>query len=311
MKFFIKIFIIIFYFIISIINAQSIENRILYKINSEIITTVDVFNEIKYLKALNPQTKSLKDRDLLEIAKNSIIKEKVKKLEILKHYQKIQIEEDYLNDVINSSYNKININSYEELVNHLKTFNVDAENIKEKISIEILWNQLIFKKFSSKLLIDKEKIKSEIENNILKKEVRLFQLSEILYNVNNNSEFDSKTKEIISNIDEIGFENTALKFSVSETSNLGGKLGWVKEDSINKNILSFINNLKINDYTKPIITPSGFLILKINDIKIEKIKVNIEDEIQKTIILKTNEQLSQFSNIYYNKIKKNLSIDAI
>ena len=304
-------FIIIFYFIISIINAQSIENRILYKINSEIITTVDVFNEIKYLKALNPQTKSLKDRDLLEIAKNSIIKEKVKKLEVLKNYQKIQIEEDYLNDVINSSYNKININSYEELVNHLKKFNVSAENIKEKISIEILWNQLIFKQFSSKISIDKEKIKSEIENNNLKQEVRSFQLSEILYNVNNNSEFESKTKEIISNIDEIGFENTALKFSISETSNLGGKLGWVKENSINKNILNFINDLNVNNYTKPILTPSGFLILKINDIKIEKMKVNIEDEIQKIIVLKTNEQLNQFSNIYYNKIKKNIIIDAI
>jgi len=311
MKFFIKIFIIIFYFIISIINAQSIENRILYKINSEIITTVDVFNEIKYLKALNPQTKSLKDRDLLEIAKNSIIKEKVKKLEVLKYYQKIQIEEDYLNEVIKSSYNKININSYEELVNHLKKFNVSAENIKEKISIEILWNQLIFKQFSSKISIDKEKIKSEIENNNLKQEVRSFQLSEILYNVNNNSEFESKTKEIISNIDEIGFENTALKFSISETSNLGGKLGWVKENSINKNILNFINDLNVNNYTKPILTPSGFLILKINDIKIEKMKVNIEDEIQKIIVLKTNEQLNQFSNIYYNKIKKNIIIDAI
>ena len=311
MKFFIKIFIIIFYFIISIINAQSIENRILYKINSEIITTVDVFNEIKYLKALNPQTKSLKDRDLLEIAKNSIIKEKVKKLEVLKNYQKIQIEEDYLNEVIKSSYNKININSYEELVNHLKKFNVSAENIKEKISIEILWNQLIFKQFSSKISIDKEKIKSEIENNNLKQEVRSFQLSEILYNVNNNSEFKSKTKEIISSIDEIGFENTALKFSISETSNLGGELGWVKENSINKNILSFINDLNVNDYTKPILTPSGFLILKINDIKIEKMKVNIEDEIQKIIVLKTNEQLNQFSNIYYNKIKKNIIIDAI
>jgi len=304
-------FIIIFYFIISIINAQSIENRILYKINSEIITTIDVFNEIRYLKALNPQTKSLKDRDLLEIAKNSIIKEKVKKLEVLKYYQKIQIEEDYLNEVIKSSYNKININSYEELVNHLKKFNVSAENIKEKISIEILWNQLIFKQFSSKISIDKEKIKSEIENNNLKQEVRSFQLSEILYNVNNNSEFESKTKEIISNIDEIGFENTALKFSISETSNLGGKLGWVKENSINKNILSFINDLNVNDYTKPILTPSGFLILKINDIKIEKMKVNIEDEIQKIIVLKTNEQLNQFSNIYYNKIKKNIIIDAI
>ena len=304
-------FIIIFYFIISIINAQSIENRILYKINSEIITTIDVFNEIRYLKALNPQTKSLKDRDLLEIAKNSIIKEKVKKLEVLKYYQKIQIEEDYLNEVIKSSYNKININSYEELVNHLKKFNVSAENIKEKISIEILWNQLIFKQFSSKISIDKEKIKSEIENNNLKQEVRSFQLSEILYNVNNNSEFKSKTKEIISSIDEIGFENTALKFSISETSNLGGELGWVKENSINKNILSFINDLNVNDYTKPILTPSGFLILIINDIKIEKMKVNIEDEIQKIIVLKTNEQLNQFSNIYYNKIKKNIIIDAI
>ena len=75
-----------------------------------------------------------------EIAKNSLIKEKIKKIEIKKYYKETILDENFLSKIISSNYSRININNYEELVIHLKRNNVDFQNLKEKISIEILWN---------------------------------------------------------------------------------------------------------------------------------------------------------------------------
>ena len=74
-------------------------------------------------------------------------------------------------------------------------------------------------------------------------------------------------------INNKGFDFAVLKYSISPTSKLGGKLDWINENSLNKSIRAAINGLKINDFTKPINVPGGFLILQINDIKNTKIKI--------------------------------------
>ena len=72
-----------------------------------------------------------------------------------------------------------------------------------------------------------------------------------------------------------------------------------------------VAKLNIGEYTKPQLIPGGFLILKLNDVKKNEVSVNIEDEIKKLIKIKTNQQLNQYSNIYFNKIKKNIKIEKI
>jgi len=136
-------------------------------------------------------------------------------------------------------------------------------------------------------------------------------LSEISFELANLKELDNKFQEISNTISNKGFNFAALKYSISPTSNLGGKLDWINENSLNKSIRAAINGLKINDFTKPINVPGGFLILQINDIKNTKIKIDIEKEFKKLVNYEKNNQLNQYSKIYFNKIKKDLEISEL
>ena len=124
----------------------------------------------------------------------------------------------------------------------------------------------------------------------------------------NKIDFKDKYKKILLDIEKIGFKKTALIHSNSDTASNGGLIGWVKEDNLNKNIKKIISNLKIGQISKPIRTSSGFIILKIEDEKEYVSNLNLDDKIEEIVKFKTNDQLYQFSNMYFNKIKKNLII---
>ena len=141
------------------------------------------------------------------------------------------------------------------------------------------------------------------------KQIKTYLLSEILFNISNNAELKIKSEEIKNSILNVGFENTALIYSISDNSKIGGKLDWIKENSLNNKVRNELNNMNIGDLTNPIITPGGFLILKIEDIELKKGKFNLEAELENLIKIETNTQLNQYSNIYFNKISKNFKID--
>ena len=61
----------------------------------------------------------------------------------------------------------------------------------------------------------------------------------------------------------------------------------------------------------PIVIPGGFLILKIENTREIDVEFDLEQEIQNIIKKKTNEQLNQLSNIYFNKIKKNIEVNEL
>ena len=172
-----------------------------------------------------------------------------------------------------------------------------------------MWNELILIKFSSKVKINEKQLRRRIENK--NTFLKSYLLSEISFEVTSLKQLDNKFQEISRVINEKGFDFAALKYSVSPTSNLGGKLDWINENSLNKNIRTVINDLKINDFTKPINVPGGFLILKINDIKNTKIEVDVEKEFKKLKNYEKNNQLNQYSKIYFNKIKKDLEISEL
>ena len=165
-------------------------------------------------------------------------------------------------------------------------------------------------KFSSKIKIDENAIKDEINKNRDKKQ-KSYLMSEIFFELNQNERLGQKFNEIKTTIQKNSFENAALKFSISETYSTGGKLDWINENSLNKNIKKKINSTKVGDYTNPIRVATGFLILKINEIKIIKSEINIKNEFKRIKMLKRNNQLNQFSKIFFNKIKKNTVINEI
>jgi len=308
---FLKIILITLLFLIyNFKNLQAIENKILFKIDNEIITTIDIYEEIKFLKAFNPQINNLGDKELFEISKNSILRDKIKKIEISNYVDEIKVADKFLLKLIEKKYSKINLNSINSFERYLKDYDLNIELIKKKFAIELIWNDLILQKFDSKIIINREEIKKEILKNPKKIQKEIL-LSEIIFNVSKKSEYKKKYEEILKDIKETGFKNAALIHSNSNTASTGGSIGWVKKDNLNKTLKEKILNLKKGQYSEPILTSSGFLIIKIEDERENKLEFNLNYKIDELIQFKRNEQLNQFSNIYFNKIKKNLIFDDL
>ena len=290
-------------------NAKSIESKVIHNIENEIITNIDIKNEFKYLIALNNSLKELDKEKLLNISNQSIIREKIKKIEILKNFKEIELNEDYSKLLLKNIYTRLNLRSINEFEIYLNDYDLKISDIKAKITIDALWNELIIKKYSSKVAINEAAIRKELLKNS-KIQSKEYQLSEIIFEVDNKEEIKKKYKEVVKSINEIGFKNSAATYSFSESAKIGGDIGWINENSLNNNIRKNINDLKIGEFTKPIILSNGILILKLINTKNSEITVDIENELKKAINYERNRQMNQNSKIYYNKIKKNLNFNG-
>jgi peptidyl-prolyl cis-trans isomerase SurA len=280
----------------------------LFKVNNEIITSIDIFTELKYLGIINKDLKKTTNNQAFEIAKRSLIREKIKEIELKKLFKEIKVEEKFLNNLLMNYFKSINIKTISQFEKFFISQDIDPNLIKKKISIEILWNQFIYSKFKQNVKIDRKSIQNELSNNVKKKE---FLLSEILFNINENEKLNDKIVLLKKEINEKGFSQTALSYSISDTSSKGGKLGWVSETIMSQKIKNEVKKIKVGDHTDPIVIPGGFLIIKIEDIREKDNSSDLNNEIEKIIKDKTNEQLNQFSNIYFNKIKKDIVINEL
>ena len=290
-------------------NVKAIESKIIHSIGSEIITNIDIKREFRYLIALNNSLKKLDKDKILNISNESIIREKIKKIEISKNFKEIKLDENYYELLLKNIYSKLNLKSVNEFEIYLKDYDLKIDDIKKKITIDALWNQLIIQKYKNQVSINKAEIKKEIIKNS-KVKSKEYQLSEIIFEVTNKEEIQLRYNEVIKSINEIGFENSAAMYSFSESAKIGGDIGWINENSLNNNIKININNLQIGEITKPIILSNGILILKLINSKNIKTTIDIENKLKKAINYERNRQLNQYSKIYYNKIKKNLDFNG-
>ena len=301
--------ILIFLFVLICVHAQSIETKIIHSIQNEIITNIDIKNEFKYLVALNNSLKELDQEKILNISNESIIREKIKKIEILKNFKEIKLDDDYYNVLLKNIYSRLNIGSINEFELYLKDYDLTINDIKTKITIDALWNELIIQKYKAQISINENEIRKDILMNS-KIQSKEYQLSEIIFEVENKEEIEKKYKEIVKSINEIGFENTAATYSFSDSAKIGGDIGWITENSLNDTIKTNINSLEVGGITKPIVLSNGILILKLINTKNLDTTVDIENELKKIINYERNRQLNQYSKIYYNKIKKNLDFNG-
>ena len=301
---------IFFYIIISILffnSTYSIESKIIYKIQNEIITNIDLKNEFKYLLVLNNRLKDIDKDTTFLISKESLIRDKIKKIEIMKNFKNLKIDKKYEDILIKDIYLKLGLDNKDQFIEYLKKYDLKLKNIIEKITINALWNDLIFRKYSAKIEINEKKIKNKIDL-INQQTTRDFLLSEIVYEVENKEEINKKFIEIKKSIKDIGFENTVSLFSISASAKTGGNIGWVNEKSLSQDILKNIEKMEGN-LTQPIILPNSILMLKINEIKKSTLKIDYDIELKKAIDYERNKQLNQYSIIYFNRIKKNLEFN--
>tara|TARA_B100000989_G_scaffold265439_1_gene218320 strand:+ start:498 stop:1343 length:846 start_codon:yes stop_codon:yes gene_type:complete len=277
------------------------------KINDQILTTYDLEKESNYLLALNPKLKNINENDLLKLAKRSMIKETIRKSEILK-YKELDLKSSQINNVLNNIIQNLNFSDLSQFENYLDNFNISIDDIREKIEIENEWKNLIYARYSKSVKIDKDEFINKIEK-ISKKEFSLeYNLSEIVFSKKQNVSITDQSKKILESIEINGFENTANLYSIADSSKTGGKIGWVKKNNLSLEIYSELESLKINSFSNPIKIGNNYLILKINEMKEVAIEFDKQKELDRMIMSETSKQLDKFSNIFYNKVKLNSTI---
>ena len=300
---FVYVFLLIFLYTNFVYSENKV--RIELQIGNEIITNIDFKNEENYLIALNNNLKKLPKNQLKKISKESLIREKIKKIELMKFYD-FKKADKYSDQILRDFYQRLNFENKDQFNSYLIGYNLNISDIKEKLKIETLWNEMIFKKYDNQVKIDKDKIKKKIKSQ--KKILNEYNLSEILFELNSGEEPLDKYNLILKNIKNSGFKNSANIFSISDSSKFGGEIGWINQNQLNDNLLKEIKKLKINQLTRPIQTSSGYLIIKLNDIRDIEKELDLERTFKQMVTKERNRQLNQFSLIYFNKIKQNIYI---
>ena len=300
----------IFFIILFSNKLYALNNEVVikFKIGREIITNLDIKNEKNYLIFLRPKLSSLPDKELLKISENSLIREIIKKRELDRVYKNLENEE-LMKDIKDRIFKYKNAKNEQEFINLTKQKGIEYENILEKIKLEGLWNDLIFRKYNSLVKIDHNFLKLELEKKIMSKKKYEYHLSEILFEVDKNEKYEKKYNSIINYININNFKSAASKFSLSNSVERGGEIGWVKETILSNKLIDQLKNLKSGQISKPIKYPNGYLILKINDKREMKQIVNIDKELDEKINYERNRQLNQFSLLYFKKLKQNTKIN--
>ena len=303
-----------FFFIILICNIflgkaiYSAESYVVLKVNNNIITNIDIDNEFRYLMALNKDLKNIDKKIISKLAKDSIIREKIKETELMNYFDLNQ-ENKYIDRIMKNFYIKLGLKNEKDFINYLESYKLSYKDVKMKISIEAAWNDLVYKRYSNNIIINEEEIKKNIKKLINNNNKQYaYSLSEIIFTSDKSENTENIYQLIKKSISEIGFNNTANIYSESDSSKHGGKIGWINEGQLSELIKKEIVKLKIDEHTRPITVPGGQIILYLNDKRQQERKLNFEEEFKKQILFEKNKQLNQFSKIYFNKIKKNSTI---
>ena len=305
-----KIYLLLFFlFLINVSTEAKINLYVVTKVNEQIITNFDVKKEVQYLKILNPKLLELDEKRIFKLAKNSLINEIIKKNEI-KKYTNFDKENLFVKEYLTNLYSSLNYENETDFQNALGSIkgNYSLDEVKEKLKIEILWNELIYVRYNKQIKIDKILFLEKI-NNLENQNTKEYLLSEIVFERKKNTNLDFQVNQINSSINEIGFNNSANIYSISQTSKLGGKVGWVNENSLSEIIANKLSKLNEKQISEVIQIGNNYLILKIEKIRLKKNLVNKEKELDTMIKFETNKQLNQFSRIFFDKSKINYSIN--
>jgi len=293
------------------LKVYALENvYIAFKIDDEVITNIDIKKEANFLIAINETLESIDKNQLAELAKRSIIKETIKKKELIKYFELNQ-EGPYLDTFMQNLLVKLNLTNLDELKIFLNNYDLKIDEIRKKIEIDYFWNKLIYKKYENQLDINKDAIREKISKKKLIKDKKVYELSEIIFEKDQNISLEDKVNSIAESINEIGFKNTANLYSISDSNKYGGSIGWVEEISLSEKISIILSKTEIGNYTETIKIGANFLILKIDNIRFEKSEIDEEKEFSKIYNFEADRKLEQFSKIYFNKIKINTKIDEL
>lgn len=305
-----KVLFLIYSFIFSLfltINLKSnIQSSIILKVDKKIVTNFEVKNKIlsTLIIAGNDITQSNID-NLKKQTLENLIYFKIKEIELEKF--DLRIKEQRVNDIIN----RISGNNIEKLKNNFKNNDLDFDLWVEEIRTELKWQKFIYLKYSNKIQIDESFINTEVDKilktNINNKEINL---SEIEVFQNNEISNDSLISKILREIEVKGFEDAAMKFSISNSSSSKGNLGWINMNTLSRKIKDALKNLKPGQLSEPIIQTNSILFLKLNSVRILKNNNIDKERLKKNLIKRKQDELfNLYSRSHLSKLKNNYLIE--
>ena len=301
------LFIIFFLFQFSNVFSK-ISNSIVITVGNLPITYLDLVKEMRLIAIVsNNKIENSNKEQIKNIAAKSLIKRKIKEIEIEKYSIK-NFNKNDLKKLI--SQTSINLGTNEDGLKKIMNLNnLDFKYLEHKYEVDLKWNSLIFELYKNKVVLNMGEVE-EILNNTVKNTVsrKDFLLSEIEINLPNN-EMQLVIKKIMGNIEMEGFENTAKKYSISQTAERGGSLGWINEKKLSGKILENIKNLKTNEVGKPIILENSIVFLKKMGEKVyEKDVKKLKDNIIK---IEKEKKLKMFSNSHYSNLERVTQINFL
>ena len=298
--------IIFFYFVFLLTQANAITNKILLKVENEIITNYEVKNKIlTSLVLAGDEITQEKINKLKKKALESLIENKLKIIEL----EKFKIKKN--SNQINSYLNSISGNDILALENKFKINNLDYNLFLEEIEIQTKWQNFIYLFYKSKIEIDENSIDDELKkivNN--KKNFQEYKISEIEINIEENSNIDQIVLDLKNKIKDEGFETAALNYSISSSSNNKGSLGWISSKSLSQEIFEILKKLNTGQISRPIKRQNSILFLKLDDVRTSKVEnINIEDLKKKMIDRKKNEMFNLYSKSHLSKLRNSVLIE--
>ena len=301
------LFIIFFLFQFSNVYSK-ISNSIVITVGNLPITYLDLVKEMRLIAIVsNNKIEDSNKEQIKNIAAKSLIKRKIKEIEIEKYSIK-NFNKNDLKKLI--SQTSINLGTNEDGLKKIMNLNnLDFKYLERKYEVDLKWNSLIFELYKNKVVLNMGEVE-EILNNTVKNTVsrKDFLLSEIEINLPNN-EIQLVIKKIVRNIEMEGFENTAKKYSISQTAERGGSLGWMNEKKLSRKILENIKDLKTNEVGKPIILENSIVFLKKMGEKVyEKDVKKLKDNIIK---IEKEKKLKMFSNSHYSNLERVTQINFL
>ena len=285
-----------------------IKDSVYATVGNKAITHSDIVNEIKTILILNNQVFSEDQKQQLEAAAvKSTIQRNIKRIEIEK-FPNLTFSYSDLNNELKRLAKNINM-SLEVFKDIFDRNNVDFSIVENRIETELLWNSLIFQLYKNNLTVDENEINEQLTLIKTKKTIDEFLLSEIIFKINEKDQLESETKKIKEKIKSEGFKKVAMSYSISESAERGGSLGWVNENVMAKKFKSVIFNTPVGEISEPILLPNGILIFKINDKRSIKAEIDIEKVKNELVNNEKTKLLKMYSMSHYDKLRRSVSID--
>jgi len=273
------------------------------------ITLYDLKQEVKLLSILNPgklEDESIKDLQSLGI--ESLTIKKIKEQEIKKNQLDSVEDEEFIEYEISRILKSLDMDKA-SLEKILAENQLEINDLKNHISIEIKWNRLVYGIYKNKIKIDEKSVNKKVEEYSMKKNSYEYLLSEIIVPVSDSQNPDDVYQKVKGRLIGEKFENVAREISISQTRDSGGEIGWVSEKTMAEIVIKKIKDLNVGEIASPILIPEGIMIIKLNNKREIKNEIN-KDQLRRKIILNERDKiLSTYSKMYLNKLKSNTMIE--